>query len=152
MGLAFYDFAKFDAYFKSLFYIDLGITNYLSLLWEYWIGEPCKFWLFTFIPLVLTGLSGKQKRNKSSAIFASQRWLLIIQFKRRDVSQIIREAECGRPEAFSSFESLRTKPVIPLIPEKTGPDNLHVERKKFAPREDESFLWGSFFSTRESWR
>jgi hypothetical protein len=38
------------------------------------------------------------------------------------------------------FESIRIKPEIPQIPKKSGPDNLHVERKKFAPREDESFL------------
>jgi hypothetical protein len=44
------------------------------------------------------------------------------------------------PGAFSAFESLRTKPAILLIPKISGPDNLHVERKKSAPGEDESFL------------
>jgi hypothetical protein len=45
-----------------------------------------------------------------------------------------------QPETFSAFESLRTKIEISLIPKKSGPENLHVERKKFAPGEDESFL------------
>ena len=44
------------------------------------------------------------------------------------------------PGVFSASESLRTKPEILPIPKISGPDNPHVERKKFAPGEDESFL------------